>query len=155
MKTQIALSLSIVWIVLSFLVGIQPMSAQNEPVLSGSKLRSEDVAAKADVVFVGEITAIGFGDTKAEGESAYRGVQVKVLQVLQGTVAASITVTLHVVGMMEYHEDPPKVGNSYIFFVKKSAPGQHDAYTVFKLLSATDANIAKIKTLIAAAPAGK
>ena len=104
---------------------------------------------------MGEITTIGFGGFKAPGESVYRGVQVIVLQVLRGTVADSIAVTLHVVGRTEFHEDPPKVGGSYIFFVEKNAQGEADSYTVLKLIPATDANITKVKALIAAAPTSK
>jgi hypothetical protein len=136
-------------------LGLQLSKAQNELVLSGSSLKSEDIATKVDAIFVGEITAIGFGNTKEKGESSYRGVQVKVLQVLRGAVDTSITVTLYVVGRMDFHEDPPKVGSSYIFFAKKAGAFEKDPYIVLKLLPATDANIAKVKALIAAAPASK
>jgi hypothetical protein len=163
MKKRTIFSPSTLWILLSFILSFQMSKAQNspaeasqnEPALTGSSQKSEDIVVKADAVFVGEITTIGFGGFKAPGESVYRGVQIKVLQVFRGTVADSIAVTLHVVGRMEFHEDPPKVGNSYILFVKKSDQGQPDAYTVLKLILATDANIAKVKALIAAVPASK
>ena len=125
-------------------------SGQNEPVISGSTLKSDDIVSKADAIFVGKITAIGFGNLKAKGESVYRGVQVKVLKVLRGTIESSITVTLHVIAVMDFHEDPPEAGSPYIFFVKKAGALEKDPYVVLKLLPATDDNIAKIKQLVAA-----
>jgi hypothetical protein len=163
MKTRTILSPLILWILLSSILGIQMSEAQNSPAeasqngpaLTGSSQKSEDIVVKADAIFVGEVTTIGFGELKAPGESVYRGVQVKVSKVFRGTVADSITVTLLVVGRMEFHEDPPKVGNSYIFFVKKNAREQPDSYAVLKLILGTDANITRVKALIAAAPASK
>ena len=49
------------------------------------------------------------------------------------------------------HEQLPKVGNTYIFFVKKIAHPDPDPYRAIKLLPATDDNIAKVKALIAQA----
>lgn len=152
------------WIVLSLVFTIQISRAQNtpagagqnEPMLTGSTLRSDDVATKADAVFVGQITHLGFSNLKALGEAVYRGVQVNILQVLRGSLDPQSTFTLRVmVPSTRSHENPPTVGISYIFFVKRDDPSKHDAYTVLKLLPATDANIAKVKALIAAAPAAK
>lgn len=164
MKTRTALPVTMLWIMLSLVFTIQISRAQNtpagaeqnEPALSGSTLRSEDVATKADAVFVGQITHLGFSNLKALGEAVYRGLQVKVLQVLRGSVDPQSTFTLRVmVPSISSHENPPAVGSTYIFFVKKDDPSKHDAYTVLKLLPATDDNIAKVKAVIAAAPAGK
>jgi len=148
MKTRIALPLSMLGLVLGLVLGIQPVKAQNEPVLNGSTLKAEDIAAKADAVFVGEIIQMGFPNPSAPGLASY-GTQVKVLQVLRGSVDAQITVTIDTHAMNR--EEPPKVGTQYIFFVKKEG----DHFKALKLLTATDANIAKVKALIAAAPAPK
>jgi hypothetical protein len=160
MKTKTAHLWSILWIVLVF--GIQVSKAQNtpagvgqtEPVLSGSALKSEDTATKVDAVFVGEITTIGGGNPKATGRSAYRGVQVKVLQVLRGSVAPQVSVTLYARFEGGVHEQPPVVGGTYIFFAHKNIEPGVDNYTVLKLLPATDDSTAAVKKLIPA-PAGK
>jgi len=64
-------------------------------------------------------------------------------------VAGQLTASLKV--FMGYRQKPPESGNSYIFFVRKNG----SEFAVLKLLPATDANIAKVKALIAAAPAPK
>ena len=149
------------WIILSLVLGIQISKAQNspaeavqnEPILSGSSLKSEDTVIKSDAIFIGQITQMGFQSLKAAGRSSYYGNIVKILQVLRGTVDAQIKITLYVYYVSDTPENPPKTGNSYIFFVKKNAPGQPDPYAALKLLPATDDNIAKVKALIAASPA--
>jgi hypothetical protein len=158
MKTKIVLPL--LGIAFSIVFGYQTANAQDtssgdsqsESVLSGSALRSEDVLGKADAVFVGEIEEIGFPTAKAPGRGAYYGVQVKVSQVLRGTVAARISVTLYTV--FARNERPPKVGGTYIFFAHKNTEPGWDNYTVLKLVPATDASTAKINGLITA-PAAK
>ncbi len=163
MKTRTPFPLPISWIVLSLILCVQIMKAQNapagavqsEPLLSGSSLKSEDLALKADAIFVGEITAIGGGNPKATGRSAYHGVQVKVLEVLRGSVAAQVSVTLYARFEGGIHEQAPKVGGTYIFFAHKNTEPGWDNYTVLKLLPATDATTAKVKGLIPAAPTGK
>src|SRR5260221_10713215 len=124
MKTRTALLLSM--LLLSLVLGVQICKGQNTPaetdqsapILSGSGLKSEDVAVKADAVFVGEITKMGLLDESAPGRDSYHGVQVKVLQVLRGTVAAQVSVTLY--ATYTAREQPPKVGGTYIFFARKN-----------------------------------
>jgi hypothetical protein len=157
MKTK-TLTFSMLGLMLSLVLGIQITKGQNtpagveqsEPVLSGSTLKSEDVMVKADAIFVGEIVEIGFPTAKAPGRGSYYGVQVKVLQVLRGSVDAQVTVTLYTT--YSAHEQPPKVGNTYIFFAHKNTEPGWDNYTVVKLLPATDATITKVKGIIAQAP---
>lgn len=137
--------------------GIQMVKAQNIPagasqnqsILSGSRLKSEDVTTKVDAVFIGEIEEIGFPTTLSPGALTYHGVKVKVLQVLRGSVGAEVTVTLYAERTSNVREQAPKVSGTYIFFIKQT-PGWN---IVHKLLPATDDNIAKVKQLIAAAPA--
>jgi hypothetical protein len=150
MKTQNAFSMLTLWMLLNLVLGLQPVKAQNEPLLSGSTLKSEDIAVKVDAVFVGEITDPGLTVPTSPGMASYNGVQVKVLQVLRGSIdAQTITVKLDI--FAANREEPPKVGTQYIFFVKKDG----DRFTALKLLPATDDHITKVKALIAAAPAGK
>ena len=153
--------MSILWIVLVLVFSVQVSSAQNnapaEMVLSGSTFKSEDVLAKADVVFVGTITEAGsevlLPPTAPYAGPLYGGVKVNVLQVLRGSIGAQVSVSLFT--SFVHHEKLHTVGSSYIFFVKKNAPGQPDPYTALKLLPATGDNIAKVKALIATAPASK
>ena len=144
-------------LMLSLIIGVQIVAAQNttnpgavqaEPKLSGSRFKTEDMALKADAVFVGEITQMGSPTAKMAGAVVYHGVQVKILQVLRGSIDPQSTFTLYVSGTTTFHEDSPKVGSSYIFFVRKNGPGQPDLYSVLKLLPATDATTAKVKGLI-------
>ena len=121
----------------------------NAPALTGSNAKITDALAQSDAVFVGQVKDIGFGDFKAKGGLMFRGVQVNVLQVLRGAVGASVTVTLGVVGIAGFHEDPPTTGNSYIFFVLRKGAPEADPYDVLKLLKATDVNIASVKKLVA------
>jgi len=121
---------------------------QTDIKLSGSDKKPEEVVANADTIFVGEIAEIGMGDTKATDRCAYYGVKVKVLQVLKGKPDSQVVVTLYTTfggGIQEY---APKVGISYIFFAHKNTEVGWDAYTVIKLLPATDDHVTKVKGLI-------
>ncbi len=146
--------------IFSLIFGRQILNAQDSievesTKLSGSDLKSEDAAAKSDGIFVGKITQIGLPNAKAAGQVAYYGNKVHVLQVLRGAIGAQVKVTLYVHYVSDIPENPPKVDGTYIFFVKKIANPDPDPYKALKLLPATDANIARVQALIAAAPAGK
>ncbi len=122
-------------------------STQNESILSGSSLKSKELTLKVDAIFIGTITKIGFPVPAETDTASYSGIEVKVLQVLRGSVDAQIvTVTLRTKGSL--HEAPPVVGSSYIFFVHKNTEKGWDPYTAGKLLSATDDNIVDIKKMI-------
>ena len=111
---------------------------------------------KADAVFVGQITRLGSSNLKELGVAVYRGVQVTASQILRGSLDPQSTFTLRVMMLSTRStENPPTVGSSYIFFVKRDDASKDSTYTVLKLLPATNDNIAKIKALIAAAPAAK
>ncbi|MDB4793752.1 hypothetical protein OAG63_01835 [Methylacidiphilales bacterium] len=164
MKIKTILQPFIVIIALSFILGIQGSKAQSvqpnaventSTKLSGSDLKSGDAITKCDAIFVGEITQMGFQSLKATGRSSYYGNIIKILQVLRGAISVQIKVTLYVYYVSDTPENIPKVGNPYIFFVKKNASGQPDPYTALKLLPATDDNITKVKALITAAPPSK
>ncbi|MCE0482915.1 MAG: hypothetical protein LV479_01600, partial [Methylacidiphilales bacterium] len=81
------------------------------------------------------------------------GNKIKVLQVIRGSVEGQVTISFKIRGGL--HEQPPQEGDTYIFFAHKNTEPGWDNYTVLKLLPATDDNIAKVKALIAAAPAPK
>jgi hypothetical protein len=148
----------------NMLVSIQSVKAQNpvaagqgESILTGSAQKSEEIAAKADVVvFIGKIIELGDPVPASTDTASYSGVQVKVLQVLRGTVDGDVVkVTLRTTWGRNVHESPPVVGSTYIFFARKNTEKGWNPYTVLKLLPATDATTAKVKALIAAAPASK
>jgi hypothetical protein len=143
-------------LMLNLFLGIQLVKAQNAskamdqnvPVLTGSTLKSEDIAVKADSIFIGEIVQMSFPDATAPDLASY-STRVKVLQVLRGSANAQVTVSIDTYAMN--HEEPPKVATPYIFFVRKEAK----RFEALKLLPATEVNVAKVKALIAAAPAKK
>ncbi len=147
----------------TIVVNLQSLKAQNptttrqgEPILSGSAQKSEEIAAKANTVFIGKIIELGDPVPIAMDTASYSGVQVKVLQILRGTVNDEVVkVTLHTTWGRNMHETPPVIGNTYIFFARKNTEKGWNPYTVLKLLPATDDNITKVKALIAAAPEAK
>jgi len=129
-------------------------NAKNPPVqtghpgeskLAGSYLRLEDILAKSDIVFVGEIERIGWPDVKEAGIDSYHGVRVKVIQTLKGSLGSEASVEI---GVREGEETAPHVGTRYLFFIVKEIGW----LTVRKLVVANDATIAQVKQLIAAAP---
>jgi hypothetical protein len=158
MKTKIAPYWVMALILSAWLVLDTPMTkAQDnsggkgptEPInLSGSNLKAEEIVLKSDAVFVGEITQTSDGPPAAASMHSV-GVQVKVLQILKGSVDTEISVTMDVYSI--YREGPPQVGSSYIFFAHK----EDNRIRVLKLLPATDANVTKVKAAIASTPAGK
>jgi len=159
MKTGNAVTMLVLLISLGLAFSAQPSKAQvaqtgngqNESItLSGSRLKSEDIALKCDAIFIGQIVALGDPETASAGMDT-RGGSVKVLQVLRGTVGDQIGVEIDSALYPSLHEQVPTVGSTYIFFIKK-APTRN---IVLKLLSATDANVTKVKALISATPASK
>jgi len=164
MKKQFVLLLSMSWIALSLVISVQVSHAQNAPTgagqtepvkLTGGDVKSEDAILKTDVLFIGQITHLGFGNLKAQGEAVYRGMQIKVIQILRGSLQPESTFTLRVFHVYSSDEYPPTEGSSYIFFAKRNDPSEKDAYAIVKLLPATDANVTKVKALTASAPASK
>ncbi|MCE0482916.1 MAG: hypothetical protein LV479_01605 [Methylacidiphilales bacterium] len=141
-------------IALGVALGAMGAKAQSEPVLTGSSIKVEDVVLKSDAIFSGTITQeLGPPNLKGIGENYY-GVHVHVIKIYLGTVAQDVTVSILVLPR-RLNEWAPLQGQTYIFFVKKNAQAASDQFTVLKLLPATDANVTKVKALIAAAPAGK
>ena len=162
MITKYSLVHRLVWILFLFGVLCSPAlrsqivpETQSESRFTGSNLKSEDVLLKVSAIFIGKITQIGFANTKMEGVLIYRNVQINVLRILRGSLDAKSTFRLDVVPLTGFREISPVAGNSYIFFVKRNYEGEPDPFIVVKLLPATDNNIARVKALIAAAPASQ
>jgi len=157
MKTRNTLARTPLLMLLSLSLILQALEAQNNTEgtdqnksidLSGSTVKTEDIAMKVDAIFVGQIVDIGSPMPGALGQAVYYGVKVNVLQILRGTVDANVTVTLYVTRGMNVHEEPPKTGNSYIFFINEGK----ERIFVRKLLPATDSTTATIKKLIPVPP---
>ena len=131
------------------------LRADDAPILSGSKVETKDAVARSNAVFVGELIKLGGGIAARSISPTFLGNDVKVLQVLRGSVEGHILVSLSISGPA--HEEPPAEGENYIFFVHKTTQGESLPFSPFgdviKLLSATDTNIAAVKKLIAQLPA--
>jgi hypothetical protein len=160
MKTNNAFTLRLIGILLVYsILSIQGLKSQDvgpqnaSPSLSGSRSKLEDVITKADDIFVGKMLQTGPITVTAPGQIGCSGNKIEVLQTLRGSVNSQITVSFNV--HYDSHEQLPKVGNTYIFFVKKVIHPDPDPYRAIKLLPSTDDNIAKVKALIAATPTGK
>jgi hypothetical protein len=120
---------------------------------TGSEVKMDITANKADAIFVGQIEKIGGPTLAAIGEKAYYGVEVKVVEVLKGTVNPEVSVALTARTDAKVPESAPEASKTYIFFVKKKETGSQ--FRVLKLLPADTALIAQVKALIAAQPATK
>ena|ERR1700734_861270 len=163
MKTK-NLLLQLVLIALLIVFGVQGSKAQNVSVRDalnephspiGSSLKSEDLVPRCNAILIGTILDMGLASAKSPDRMAFYHVKVSPSQVLFGKVRHTISVTIHVTWDSHVHEEVPVKGESYIFFLKTGSQEGIDPFTVLKLLPATDDNIAKVKALIAAAPASK
>jgi hypothetical protein len=157
MKIMNKLYLGLLGVLVCVGYGFQCLDAQNtssidsQVKLSGSSLRSGDLIVKSDVICVGEITTIGSPLSRATGQDTYAGVKIQISQDLKSHIDSPALVEIVVAKEHDLKEEAPELETSYIFFIKK-IPGWN---IVLKLLPATDDNIAKVKALIAAAPAPK
>jgi hypothetical protein len=120
--------------------------------LSGSWRKPEELIAKSDAIFIGQILSLSLPDFVAAGASSY-GAKVKVLQSFKGIIAAEIHVALQVTNGGPISEKKPELNHTYIFFV--TIRKEDNRIEVLKLVDATDDAIAHVKQLIAAAPAPK
>ena len=123
--------------------------------LTGSRLKAEDLILTTDAIYVGEIIKSGARDQSETvplfDGAILRGSQVKLRQLLRCGIYDQMAVTLSVDNSL--HESLPQKGGSYIFFVLKDQAKPTSAYTVpytaIKLLAATSTNIEEVKRLIA------
>jgi hypothetical protein len=149
--------ISIILILIAWLIfDSQSLKSQSVPIrtpstsknITGSTLKMEDAIAKSHVVFVGTITQVGIPSLAGPNQASY-SIKFKGLRVLNGSIDIQIPLMLFTDGLSQ--ENPPEAGSSYIFFVKK----EPNWNIIRKLLPATDENIAKVTTRIAAGSAGK
>jgi hypothetical protein len=113
----------------------------NSHELPGSMVKLPE-AAKAETIFVGTVLDISpYGDIAAAGGSHY-WPRIKVTKVLRGWIDNPVSVQIFV--MYNPHEEPPRKGSSYIFFVDK-IPGWNLGR---KLLPATEDAIKQVSAAI-------
>jgi hypothetical protein len=148
-------------------LGLQILKAQNgtgtnnapqdSPKLTGSLLKAEDIIGKSDAIFKGRITRLfghSFAATSLTGRTNYI-VKVQALDIYKGTIDSLINIDLLIEFGPQAGEKWPELNHTYIFFVTMKTQDNHNSIDALKLIDATDANIAKVKALIAAAPASK
>ena len=115
--------------------------------LPGSAVKLEDAVAKADAIFIAEVSVVGF----TEGTHDQMGATIKFGDTLFGPTYDSpwgATVFFVLSGA----EKVPTSGTSYIFCVTshpQSDPQKTVQFTLVKLLAATPENIAAIKQSVA------
>jgi hypothetical protein len=132
-----------------------PLSTSGEVRHAGSEVPLADAEGKSSLVFVGLLEILGNFDLADEGVASYRNTKIKIISVLKGELKDKSEIQVGIFPRLVYgkgFEATPKVGSTYIFFVKTDNGNRYEA---IKLLEATDDNIAKVKALIDAAPASK
>jgi hypothetical protein len=124
----------------------------NAPLLPGHKAIEGDLLKISDVV-IAKINSFGVIEADNAGALSYEQVNIEITSVLKGKLSGKYKVSfeLHTFPPSE-HEIVPTLGIEYIMFIKTLSP---DEYEVVKVLPSSAQNVARIKALIAAVPAGK
>ena len=139
-------------------------STQHVPLTTGTYQTLEAAVVKSDAIFVGKVTDQGAEaplpqDAPFYGP-LYRGVGVRVLHSLLGLTSDDVLVSVYVASAT--HNGLPRMQRPQIIFLqthRQSWPlypfnqlGKDDASSIaIKVIPATEANIAEVKRLIAAA----
>ncbi len=114
--------------------------------LSGSRMKMSDAISKSNSIFAGTVINIGAADLGPPGVTEYNGVSVRISRLFRGPVANPLMIDLNVI--FDPHEDPPKAGQSYLFFVDRGSVN----IETNKLLPATKENIAQVEKMLPALP---
>lgn len=122
--------------------------AGEETPLAGSLHPLRDEVISATDVVIGKFLVVKARDTFSSMMGAEYQGQITILQTLKGNESGSLEVGFPVIRGGKNKEAEPNLNDTYIIILV-----QHQV--IRKLLPATDANIAKVKALIAAAPASK
>lgn len=135
------------------MLSLSAKAQTGEPLLPGSSSKLEKAVSRADIIVVAKLISLGITMPDATAQADYDSAQIQVTQTLRGSPNQNMSVSISVhysKGRVE--EVTPKEGKEYLFLIHTDETNRRD---VVKLLSATGDNIAKVKALIAAAPAGK
>jgi len=118
--------------------------ASDGPALSGSSLKLDDEVASATEIVIAKFTEITEGASSTLSGYRYKGL-IAISDILKGNAPVSSKIAFTV--GMQTKESVPNLSDIYILIL--------DNHHIRKLLPATDANVAKIKALIAATPVSK
>jgi len=132
----------ILWAVVGASLLLGGVAQADGPILTGSTIKIEDATAKAKDVFVGEFTDLGPTVPSSPNMAAFTRATVKVLNTLRGSVKGEIMLEFDIFGIN--HEDLPKIGTSYFFFVIPEG----GRFSALKILPVTEANTALLSKLI-------
>jgi len=121
--------------------------------LVGSLLSDQAAVEKSEIIFVGQVLMVGVPSDFSPGLSTV-AVKVKVQTLLKGKHDLDIVfVGVKVRYKAKMSEKLPESPKEYIFFATTRT--QYRDLQAVKIIPATDESIARIKALIAAAPAPK
>ena len=119
--------------------------ATDKPNLVGSRIKTEDVALRANSIFVGHFNFVGEGpDADETGLGYFDNARVKITQSLKGALWGNVTVSYSILEVPPTESNPEPKTN-YVFFIHVISPTQ---LSVEKLLPATEDNINLAKKLI-------
>jgi hypothetical protein len=153
MNTLLKRALILAALSLALVVNGYSQSSSDTKMLSGHGKKSENAIKESTDIVIAVFTTLGSPGADATGENDYDGAEIEITSALKGTLSGKLKVFYIVYAMPgKNQESPPVLGTQYIMFIHQTGPTE---YEIKKLLPATDDNIAKIKALIAAAPAGK
>jgi hypothetical protein len=119
---------------------------ESKPLVGHWRSTKDEIACATDIV-VGKFSQVRAGGAESFSGLQYHG-KINVLHVLKGNETGNLKVVFRVILGSKDTEAEPNLGDSYIIIL-------YDHQMIRKLLPATDDNIAKVRALIAAAPAGK
>ena len=128
------------------------MAQTTNSLLPGSRSDLDKTVSHADIIVVAKMVSLGITMPDATAQADYDSAQIQVMQALKGSPNQNLSVSISVhfsKGRIE--EIAPEVGKEYLFFIRTDEV-KHEI--VLKIIPATDDNIARVKALIAAAPAG-
>jgi len=127
--------------------------------LCGSRLTVGNAIKQADAAFVGTLTSPG-SEVILPPDAPYAGpllrrVGVEVSKILFGSIDKKVQLSMFVVTVA--HEEMPKVGTSYIFFVQTKHESDNSypynclekadtSLIAIKLMSAADGNVAAVES---------
>jgi hypothetical protein len=133
-------------IILTVFSSICSYADENTPLVGHWRSTKDEIASATDIV-IGKFTQVRAGGAGSISGLEYHGA-ITVLHVLKGNASGNVEVVFRVILGSKDKEAEPDLGDTYIIIL-------YDHQMIRKLLPATDANIAKVKALIAAAPVPK
>jgi hypothetical protein len=121
--------------------------------LPGHFDKIEVVGARAPEVVIAKFINLGGAVDSSSGIDIYGGATIQIIESLRGKLTGKVPVLYDLFIMPgNDQESLPQLNTTYIMFMQSIGT---DGHRIFKLLSASDANVAKVRALIAASPATK